>query len=420
MKYLYRTTNYKSLIILLIYLWNPMISMGQNIDSFKNYGWASSVKGGKGGKVVKVTTLNANGPGSFLEALEKKGHRVIVFEVGGVIDLKGKAFFVKEPNITILGQTAPSPGITVVNGGFILETHNLILQHIRFRTGTEIVKGDLDVLTTSKNSYDIIIDHCSFMWGIDENLSASGPRFEGKEPDEWRNNTSHRITFSNNIIGEGLSKSQHMKGEHSMGTLVHDNVSDILIMRNLFISNNDRNPLFKGGARGVVLNNLIYNPGIRAISYALSEQEWKGKEKQKGMMTIIGNVLQMGKNTKQDIAIFETLGGEIELYFEDNILYDQAGKELKRNLKGNNIILKSIKPIWNFNIATMPSSEVKNYIYENVGARPWDRDETDSRIINDIKNKKGKIINSEKQVGGHKKVKATFKEFDFVKWKLND
>ena len=105
----------------------------------------------------------------------------------------------------------------------------------------------------------------------DENLSASGPRFTGKTPDDWRKAVSNRITYSNNIIAEGLSHSTHPKFEHSKGSLIHDNVNDILLIGNLYAHNYERNPLFKGGARGVVVNNLIYDPGPRAVAELLIE-----------------------------------------------------------------------------------------------------------------------------------------------------
>ena len=79
----------------------------------------------------------------------------------------------------------------------------------------------------------MVVDHCSFTWAVDENLSASGPRFEGAGLDQWRANTSHRITFSNNLIAESLAIRTHAKGEHSKGTLIHDNCTGILLLRRI-------------------------------------------------------------------------------------------------------------------------------------------------------------------------------------------
>src|SRR5690606_11314230 len=144
---------------------------------------------------------------------------------------------------------------------------------------------------------NVIVDHCSLTWGTDEGLSASGPRFiaGGRTLEDFRNATSRRITFSNNLIAEGLAYSSHGKGEHSKGTLVHDHVQDILITGNLYAHNYERNPLFEGGVSGQVINNLIYNPGARAAHYNLIAEEWLGHDYATGTMILRGNVLRAGQ-----------------------------------------------------------------------------------------------------------------------------
>jgi hypothetical protein len=229
-------------------------------------GAAARTPGGRGGKILRVTTLASSGPGSLLAALEADGPRIVVFEVGGVIDFAQREIKITKPHLTVAGQTAPSPGVTLIRTGIDVATHDVVLQHIRVRTGSADApkRGGFepDAFST-QGAHDVIVDHCSMTWGIDENLSASGPRFTGKTPEDWRRGASYRVTFSNNIIAEGLRYSTHAKGEHSKGSLIHDNASDILIVGNLYAHNHERNPLFKGGVRGMVLNNLIYNPGRR-------------------------------------------------------------------------------------------------------------------------------------------------------------
>jgi len=100
-------------------------------------GWAAQTPGGRGGKIIRVTNLNADGPGSLKEAIETAGPRIVVFEVGGVIDLKRSTLTIREPFITIAGQTAPSPGITIIRGGLILRGHDAIIRHLRVRTGVD-------------------------------------------------------------------------------------------------------------------------------------------------------------------------------------------------------------------------------------------------------------------------------------------
>jgi hypothetical protein len=258
-----------------------------------------------------------------------------VFEVGGVIDLERKDIRIDEPFLTIAGQTAPSPGITLIRGGIDLATHDVVVRHLHVRSGTAgAPKGggyEPDAFTTITGAHDVIVDHCSMTWAIDENLSASGTRFVGQTPDEWRNAVSHRITFSHNIIAEGLRRATHSKGEHSKGSLIHDNVTDILIVGNLYAHNHERNPLFKGGVQGVVANNLIYDPGPRAVHYNLIEEEWAGHAYLTGRMTLVGNVLRAGPSTPEPLALFELGGsGDVELYADDNIAVDRIGRPLPK------------------------------------------------------------------------------------------
>ena len=389
-------------------------------------GWAAHTAGGRGGKIIRVTTLAANGPGSFVEALNTKGPRIIVFEVGGVIDLGKRELKITEPFVTIAGQTAPSPGITLIRTGIDIATHDVIIQHLRIRVGSAGAsredKWAPDGISTI-NAHNIIVDHCSLTWAVDENLSASGPRFTGKTPDEWRANVSNRLTYSNNIIAEGLAHSTHPKGEHSKGTLVHDNVNDILIIGNLYAHNYERSPLFKGGVRGMVINNLIYNPGPRAVHYNLIPEEWYGHEYENGQMTLIGNVLRSGPSTPKDIALFMIGGsGNIELYEEDNIAVDRIGNSLPkfgRYTTSNAQILPMPKPAMPFGVTPLRATSVEESVIRNAGARPWDRDAIDSRIVADTVEGRGEIINSEEQVGGYPVQQETRQPFNPKDWHLD-
>src|SRR3954471_9834133 len=94
-------------------------------------GFGTQTPGGRGGQIIKVTNLNASGPGSFAAAAATKGPRIVVFEVGGVIDLNGTVVKIAEPFITVAGQTAPNPGITFIRGGVGISTHDVVIQHVR-------------------------------------------------------------------------------------------------------------------------------------------------------------------------------------------------------------------------------------------------------------------------------------------------
>jgi hypothetical protein len=375
-------------------------------------GWTQT-RGGEGGKVIRVTSLAASGKGSLAEALGIEGARVIEFAVAGVIDLDGRSLEISLPHVTLAGETAPSPGITLINGGVGISTHDVIVRHLRIRPGagkrTRKSGWEVDGVATNA-ARDVIVDHCSISWATDENLSASGPRFEGETPDEWRSNTSRRITFSHNLVGECLHDSTHAKGPHSKGSLIHDNTSGIAIHGNLYISNHERNPLFKGGARGAVINNLIHNPGSRFIHYGLVRGEWKGREWQRGAMVIVGNVARKGPSTNPQAKFFG-VNGPCDAYLRDNLFLDAEGtaveiepllrrtrKETDEGAADKGLRLMEKPMFWPPGLEAKAAADTAGWVLANVGARPWDRDATDRRLIEEAKSSGGKIINSELEV----------------------
>jgi hypothetical protein len=389
-------------------------------------GWASSTVGGRDGRIIRVTTLAADGPGSLKAAVEAKGPRIVVFEVGGVIDLKRSTLVIREPFLTIAGQTAPSPGITVIKGGIDLHGHDVVIRHIRVRTGaddqTKRSGWEADSFSTV-GAYNVIVDHNTFSWAIDENMSASGPRFNGKTPDEWRANTSRNITFSYNLASEGLAGASHPKGEHSKGSLIHDNTSNILFYRNIWAHNLERNPLFKGGARGSVVNNLIYNPGERALHYNLMALEWGSYPYQNGQMSAVGNVVRGGVSTAVGLP-FLTLGGDgnLEYYAKDNIAVDKWGAPLPmfgRYGETRAKLINSPKPVsWPSGLAVLPTRDVETHLLANAGARPWDRDADDIRVLYFIAEGRGTIINDEKDWSAYPVQEITRAPFVEADWDL--
>jgi hypothetical protein len=390
-------------------------------------GWAVNTKGGAGGAIVRVTNLNAAGEGSFAAAAATRGARIIIFEVGGVIDLQGSTIRIDQPYLTIAGQTAPAPGITFVRGGFSVSTHDVIVQHIAVRPGEngKPKKGgsESDGLSTSA-AHDVIIDHCSFSWATDENLTASGPRFNGRSPDEWHLGSSYRITFSHNIIAEGLRNATHKKGEHSKGSLVHDNAEMILFYGNLFSSNVERNPLVKGGARVAVVNNLIHNPGSKAIHYNLIAHEWGERPPRTGMVTMVGNVYRAGLDTRPNTALFSLGGaGDVSVFMQDNIAIDDAGNPLpmtSRYSASSAAILSASTPYLPDGLAMLPAGELENAIYMSAGMRPWMRDAIDFKILSDVAEGRGHIVDSEAESSGYPDYKASRRPFDPNEWHLND
>jgi pectate lyase len=390
-------------------------------------GVAATTPGGRGGEVIRVTTLAPSGSGSLLEAVMKPGPRIVVFEVGGVIDLGESMVKITEPFLTIAGQTAPAPGITLIRGGVDIATHDVVIRHIRVRPGdggrARLSGNDYDAISTLGGAHDVIVDHCSLTWATDENLSASGPRFTGSTPEEWRRGTSHRITFSNNIIAEGLADSVHVKGEHSKGSLIHDNVTDILIVNNLYAHDKERSPLFKGGVHGAIINNLIYDPGQRAIHYNLIAEEWGDHPYQTGEMTVIGNVLRAGQSTIPNLALITVGGsGDVAIYQRDNIAVDRQGGPLPMRGSYTTAPIRILKlaPQPVPGVTPMPARDVQDYVIRNAGARNWERDHEDARVVADTIEGRGFIIDSQSQWGGYPKEAPAHKVFDPADWNLDD
>ena len=338
------------------------------------------------GRLLRVTTLAGDGPGSFRAAIEADGPRTIVFDVGGVIDLGRKALRILNPHLTVDGATAPSPGITLIRGGVAVAADDIVIRHLRVRPGQDgAPKGsgwEADGLSCHA-AHDVWIDHCSFSWATDEGLSASGPRFRGAGAEEWRKGTSGRVTFSNNIVAEGLSDSSHAKGEHSKGSLIHDNVTEVLLIGNLYAHNVERNPLFKGGSHAVCVNNLVYNPGRKAIHYALFPKEWADHPLEVGRLALVGNVVRGGISTAHDTPfLLVEGGGDLEVFARDNHFHRVGGgamEFLRLRPVGRTPQVHQLAhpPLWPIGLTALPSGKVEASVLATAGARPWDRDTVD-------------------------------------------
>jgi hypothetical protein len=167
-------------------------------------GFGADTPGGRGGAVIAVTNLDDSGPGSFRAACEANGPRIVVFRVGGLIDLK-KNVVIKNPNITIAAQTAPGDGICLRDHQLMIDTHDVVLRYLRSRPG-DIAGKEVDAISIAGSSRNVIADHCSATWSVDEALSPSGD--------------ISNITVQWCLIAEGLNKSVHKKGAHGYGSLV--------------------------------------------------------------------------------------------------------------------------------------------------------------------------------------------------------
>jgi hypothetical protein len=382
--------------------------------------------GGAGGRIIRVSSLAKAGPGSLAEAVAQKGPRIIVFEVGGAIDLERSVLKITEPYVTIAGQTAPSPGIALLRGGIDVKTHDVVLSHVRVFTGADgqakFSGWEPDAFSTVA-AHDVVVEHCTFYWAIDENMSASGPRFSGNTLADWRRGTSFNVVFRLNLAAEGLAHASHSKGEHSKGSLVHDNTTGIVFDRNIWAHNVERAPLVKGGSQVLMVNNLIYNPGRRAVHYNLMALEWVGHEPVTGEITAVGNVLRGGDDTQPGLP-FLMLGGAGDLvwYGRDNRAVDRVGNALpmfgRYGETGARLIERQAPLVSLDGYDLIASGDVESTLLASAGARPWDRGGEEIRVLNYIAEGRGRIIDDEQEVGGYPVIKSTRALFNESEWDL--
>ena len=340
--------------------------------------------GGRGQEVYIVNTLadykkgEAVIPGSLRDAVSQ-GNRTIVFRVGGTIHLK-ESLKILGSNLTIAGQTAPGDGITVSDYTTSIEADNVIIRYLRFRLGDRFASED-DAFGVRYHK-DIIIDHCSFSWSVDEVVSL----YE---------NTNTTVQWS--ISEESMLMTSHHKGRHGYGGIWGGN--NATFHHNLIAHSVSRNPRFPTIKQLLDItdatNNVIYNWGF-ASSYGGGE----------GFYNLDHNYYKYGPNTYRNVRniLFTEITPESKMFIDGNIM-DGAPNVTADNWKGIISVIdeSSSKQAARADVAGyVPESAQDAYasVLANVGATLPKRDAIDARVINDVKNRTGQHINSPKEVGG--------------------
>jgi hypothetical protein len=381
-------------------------------------GYGAYTHGGRNGEVIYVTTLEDTWEeGSLRYALSiAEGPRIVLFKVSGIIELslpEGNIadIVINEPYVTVAGQTAPGDGICIKNGGIQIETHNVVIQYLKIRPGDGINglnPEDRDAIKIL-HGYNIMIDHVSASWAIDEVMSTWYKPF--------------KITFQNCIISEGLFDSLHPKGPHSRGLLVGDHAERVSIYKNVFIHNNRRNPLIKGDTKNIdFVNNIVYNWGNITTSVTgkgthFSDSEGSGIIQG---INIMNNLYIPGPSSHNEplyqMSNFYKLDSDSTIYIGGNYILNEndeyidaitASSEYQNNIDElNNYLINSPEtPIDNMNIndATLLYDE----LLDNVGAVKPARDDVDQRVIQDLMDRTGSIINAVIEVGGYPDYNST-------------
>lgn len=372
-------------------------------------GFGKYTTGGRGGKVYIVSNLNDDGEGSFRKAATANIPRIIVFAVSGTIHLNSTISI--KSNATIAGQSAPGDGICIADKSVGLSGDNIILRYIRFRLGDKWQRqagmvdgsGGEDAFS-GVNRNNIIIDHCTFSWSNDECFSV----YNGDS-----------TTFQWNIISEPLNYSYHFETgdkdweRHGFGGIWGG--KHLSAHHNLFAHCNNRNPRFNGNRQGIhefvdYTNNVIYNWGGNNI--------YAGEG---GFYNITNNYFKYGPSTNKNVRSRIVNPGKTETigfgkwYVNGNVV-DEAKDVSKNNWLGihmgnggtdedkKNAVID--KPHTAEPMNTQTAEAALEAVLNHAGAS-YRRDTLDERIVNDVKNRTGFMIDVQGRYPHHSPYEMT-------------
>lgn len=356
-------------------------------------------RGGRGGAVAHVTSLANDGPGTLRRVLATgSGPLTVVFDVAGIITLT-EPLDIDRDELTLAGQTAPGDGIIIRGYQTTIRSNHVIVQHLRFRAG-DIYKATQNQSGFTEDSLtlwgeDIMVDHVSASWGIDENLSGGT---------QWDN-----VTVQWSIIAEGLHTTELFHGEyrpdhegHSMGSLfkIRDqDHADLTLHHNLYANNNNRNPSIgtytsDQTLRADIRNNVIHN--CPNSGYTSGNSEWIE-------LNYVGNYQFRGRSG--GLTMFEPQDeNNVRMHKRDNLL--DLTNDGQRNGADLGFLMwlgsgyDAVPEIPMEPVTTHPVHQAIDLVLDTAGARPWSRDDTDRRNVDDVRNGTGRLIDSQDEVGG--------------------
>lgn len=345
-------------------------------------GFGKFTTGGRSGVVYEVTNLNDdNVLGSLRYAVNQKGTRTIVFRISGTITLKS-SLSIKNGNLTIAGQTAPGDGICLRGFPLSVDADNVIIRFIRIRLGDE--SGGESDATGGRYRKNIMIDHCSASWSVDETMSFY-----------WNDS----LTVQWCIISESLYNSNHPKGSHGYGGIWGGNLSTY--HHNLLAHHSSRNPRFASGS-GIndVRNNVIYNWGFNS-AYGGEAKDQTQTQQPMSAINLVANYYKPGPATKNNvrnrIVSPDSRNGANDYgrwYISDNLVV--GNPDITNNnwnggvqpILGSSYIsvFKVDQPFDIIPIQQQSAEEAYKSVLLKAGVIFPKRDPVDSRIVNEVKN----------------------------------
>lgn len=347
--------------------------------------------GGRGGTVLRVTNLKDSGPGSLRAAVESRGARTIIFDIGGTISLQSP-LTLRQGQVTLAGQTAPGGGITLRGQPLIVAADDVIVRHLRVRLGDETrVQEDAVSITRGRR---IILDHISASWSVDETLSA-GSRYDPPE------RGIYDVTVQWSLIAESLNASGHAKGEHGYGSLVRGgHGARMTFHHNLWASHHARMPrpgnynppaVDPQGPRFEFRNNLFYNWGGGHSGYNADTDSLSA-------YAFIANAYVPGPDSTGRWA-FEESNPLARAWFEANSMDGVVPADPWSLVKdGDRPGYRLTARLDWADPATETAPQAEAAVLAGVGART--RDPVDLRILDGVRSRTGRIIDSQNDVGG--------------------
>ena len=339
-------------------------------------GWGSHAWGGRGGKVYTVTNLNDAGEGSLRWAVEQQGARTVVFAVDGTIVLQSP-LRINNDSITIAGQTAPGDGICLKDYPLTVNASDVIVRYLRVRPGDASGKECDGAGGGKYGQHDVIFDHLSVSWSVDECLSFYKTK---------------NLTVQWCLASHSLRKSVHSKGKHGFGGIWGGNHASF--HRNLVAHHSSRNPRFSSvdSTNWVdYRNNVVYNWGYKA-AYGGGHH---------GTINFVNNYYKPGPETEL-IKFVEVAGdGTSRYYVTGNVMTSRADLTQDNYLgvsdKGDSCTVQAPFPYLPINEHS--ASETYLRVLESVGCN-LHRDSYDAAVIQQVKDSTGQIIDSPDEVGG--------------------
>jgi len=348
--------------------------------------------GGRGGRVLRVTHLGDAGPGSLRAAVEAEGARTVIFDVGGTIRL-GSPLTVRRGRITIAGQTAPGGGITLRDHPLVVAADDVVIRHIRSRLGDESgVEADAVSIQRGRR---IILDHISASWSVDETLSV-GSRYDPPERGVYD------VTVQWSLIAESLNASGHAKGDHGYGSLVRGgHGARMTFHHNLWAAHRARMPrpgnynppsVDPLGPRLEFRSNVFYDWGGGHAGYNADTESLSA-------YAFIGNAYIPGPDSTGRRA-FEESNPLARAWFEGNAMDGVVPADPWSLVKDSDRpgYRLADRPDW-ADAASAAALEAQALVLAHAGAGPV-RDAVDARIVEGVRGRTGRLIDSQSEVGG--------------------